>query len=180
VGGLEGDFHKGLLPGNLAPSLLDGVRLHRAIDAYTDSHPALAVARAEFPAVLRRYAGILMDLCFDHFLQRHWTRFSDVPQQEFNVAVYAMLDRNAEHLSHRARHMANRLEEFDLLTRYGEWDTIVATAERIGQRLRHDNPMHRTAELVPALLPQMEQVFLEFYPDLLGFSNSNAILAASK
>ncbi len=38
LGGLEGDFHKGGLPGTLPAALQDGVALHRAIDAYTDSH----------------------------------------------------------------------------------------------------------------------------------------------
>ena len=42
-----------------------GVQLHRAIDAYTDSHPVIEQLRRDLPTHLRRYAGILIDLSFD-------------------------------------------------------------------------------------------------------------------
>ncbi|MEP5764113.1 MAG: ACP phosphodiesterase [Halieaceae bacterium] len=177
VGGLEGDFHKGPLPGKLAPSLHDGVALHRAIDAYTDSHPCVAEARRRFPAELRRYAGILIDLCFDHFLTQHWSSFSKLSRLEFNAEVYAMLGRHSDLLSQPARHMAERLQEFDVLMRYEHFDTIIGSAERIGQRFKHSNPMHRSGELLPALLPELEQTFLVFYPELIGFSRRSAMLA---
>jgi len=38
------------------------------IDAFTDMHPVLSEARGALPAPLRRYAGILMDVYFDHLL----------------------------------------------------------------------------------------------------------------
>ena len=34
LGALEGDFHKGVLPGSLDQQLVAGVALHRAIDAF--------------------------------------------------------------------------------------------------------------------------------------------------
>ena len=78
VGALEGDFHRGPVPGSLNPALVDGVILHRAIDGFTDSHPLLTEARSRFPTGTRRYAGIMLDLCFDYFLYRHWRSFSQV------------------------------------------------------------------------------------------------------
>ena len=57
AGGLEGDYHKGPVDASLSDGLQRGVRLHRAIDAYTDSHPALAGLRQEFTPRLRRFAG---------------------------------------------------------------------------------------------------------------------------
>ena len=65
AGGLEGDYFKGPLPGTLPPRLERGVRLHRQIDAYTDAHPLVKELRGVLPTSLRRYAGILIDLCFD-------------------------------------------------------------------------------------------------------------------
>ena len=68
AGGLEGDFYKGPLRDDLPEAVARGVQLHRAIDAYTDQHPALKELRAELPPHLRRFAGIVIDLSFDHFL----------------------------------------------------------------------------------------------------------------
>ena len=103
VGGLEGDFHKGPLPGTLAPTLHCGVALHRAIDAYTDSHAVVADVRRQFPPELRRYAGILIDLCFDHFLARHWSSYSEMAHSEFSAAVYRILEKHSASLSGGAR-----------------------------------------------------------------------------
>ncbi len=176
VGGLEGDFHKGLLPGTLTPALQSGVALHRAIDAYTDSHAVVAELRRQFPPELRRYAGILIDLCFDHFLARHWSSYSEMSHSEFSAAVYRILEKHSASLSEDARHMADRLCQFDVLNRYQHWETIIASAERIGQRLRRSNPLSESKQLLPPLLPELERAFLVFYPDLIRFSRGNAML----
>ena len=162
AGGLEGDFHKGLLPGRLPPALESGVALHRAIDAFTDSHRLVAELRRGFPAGLRRYAGILIDLCFDHFLARQWQSYSDLSRPEFSQAVYRILDKHASSLSEDARQMASRLQQFDVLNRYQHWGTITTSAERIGQRLRHHNPLHECDQLLQPLLPELERAFRVF------------------
>jgi acyl carrier protein phosphodiesterase len=176
VGGLEGDFHKGPLPGSLSPALVAGVTLHRAIDAYTDAHPAVAEVRRGFPPELRRYAGILIDLCFDHFLALRWQAYSELAPADFNEAVYAMLGRHAGKMSTGARRMASRLHEYDVLHRYREWDTITASATRIGERLRHRNPLADSHRLLPPLLPDLEQTFTTFYPELIRFSRGSDML----
>lgn len=170
VGGLEGDFHKGALPGALPSELLQGVRLHRAIDAFTDSHAEVAGLRRQFPQGLRRYAGILIDLCFDHFLARHWEAHSDISLVEFNRVVYGMLERQQGLLSDRAARMAGWLCSYDMLNHYQHWDTIPASAMRIGERLRGDNPLTETDRHLSELLPELERSFAVFYPDLVDFS----------
>ena len=51
---------------------------HRFIDRYTDSHPEVIAARARF-GTLRRYAGIALDVYFDHCLARGWARCASSP-----------------------------------------------------------------------------------------------------
>lgn len=169
AGGLEGDYRKGVLRGQLPAQLERGVKLHRAIDAYTDGHPLVLQLRRELPPGLRRYAGILIDLCFDHYLSLHWTRFSSMSLPDFSAAVYRILDAQAWALSDDARRMTARLIEYDVLNLYQEWDTVTATAARIGQRLRRDNPfLELERELSPSK-DTLERGFLDFYPQLEAF-----------
>lgn len=179
VGGLEGDFHKGQLPGNLHQGLQAGVALHRAIDAYTDAHPEVDALRRLFPGELRRFAGILIDLSFDHFLSLHWQSYSDLPREKFIQETYQLLSRHEALLSEKASLMASRLQEYDLLNRYQQWETIGATAARIGQRLHRQNPLHKAGELLLPLLPELEASFAVFYPQLIEFSRHSAMLAPS-
>ena len=178
AGGLEGDFHKGPLPGSLPAPLLEGVRLHRAIDAYTDQHPALAEARRLFPEGTRRYAGILLDLCFDHFLSLHWERFGETGLQQFNRDVYRILETHNDKLSTPARHMAGRLREYDVLGQYRYWHAVPASASRIGGRLRRPNPLHRAQELLEPIHGELEAAFLVFYPELQEKCRSGDMLAS--
>ena len=170
AGGLEGDYYKGPLRGDLPGAIERGVRLHRAIDAYTDSHPLIQRMRQSFSADLRRYAGILIDLSFDHYLSKHWHTYSDIPLSAFNSAIYRTLERRQHELSENARRMLARLVEYDILGLYLDWDTVPTSANRIGQRFQRHNPFTEVdRELAPAR-ELLEQTFLAFYPQLRAFS----------
>jgi acyl carrier protein phosphodiesterase len=170
AGALEGDYHKGPISDELSADLARGVRLHRAIDAYTDNHPAIAALRREFPAELRRYAGILIDLSFDHYLSRHWQRYAGLHLDDFNHQVLTRLEARSSGLSSGSQRMLGRLREHDLLNRYHDWSTVTASAERIGERFRRGNPLGGTARGLEPLRGRLETTFLVFYPELQAFT----------
>jgi acyl carrier protein phosphodiesterase len=169
AGALEGDYFKGRLRGQLPAYLERGIGLHRAIDAHTDSHPVIQQLRADLPAELRRYAGILIDLSFDHYLSVHWTSFSRVPLDEFTRGIYRILTSREDDLSDSARRMLARLVEYDVLSRYHEWETVVATAARVGDRFKRRNPFLAIERQLAPARQSMEQAFLNFYPQLQSF-----------
>jgi len=170
VGALEGDYYKGPLKGDLPRAIEDGVVLHRAIDAYTDQHTCVVALRQALPQPLRRYAGILIDLSFDHFLALHWREFSDVAQPEFNATVYSTLTAQDAALSPAARAMSQRIREHDILHLYREWRTVPASAARIGERFTRGNPFTDLEHQLTPLLDDIEAAFLAFYPELQAFA----------
>lgn len=68
LGSLYGDFVKGPLQGLYDPRIEAAIALHRRIDMYTDRHPLVDIALSRFSTVRRRYAGIVLDVFFDHCL----------------------------------------------------------------------------------------------------------------
>ena len=170
AGGLEGDYYKGWLRGDLHPAIERGVKLHRAIDAHTDNHQLIAELRNHFPAKIRRYAGILIDISFDHYLTRHWATYSDLGRAEFTTAVYRALTAQQDHMGPGSRAMLARMLEHDILNRYEHWDAVPATAARIGERFRRGNPLLELESQMEPVRDKLEQTFLEFYPLLLEFS----------
>lgn len=169
AGALEGDYTKGTLAGELPQDIERGVKLHRAIDAYTDNHPLIQQLRRDLPPGLRRYAGILIDLSFDHYLSRHWRNYSSTPLPDFNNNIYCTLVSQQSGFSEGACRMATRLVEYDILNLYHEWETVLATAARIGQRFKRHNPfLDLDRELSPAR-NTLERAFLNFYPQLQSF-----------
>lgn len=180
AGGLEGDFYKGPLGADLPDSLARGVQLHRAIDAYTDQHPQVAELRRALPAHLRRFSGIVADLSFDHYLSVHWDAFSDMPLKAFNREVYATLSRHSHDFSPPARQMFARLVEHDILGLYDRWQTVTATAARIGQRFGRRNPFGNLERDLAPHRELIEAAFLNFYPDLQSFSRTMADAAGER
>ena len=172
AGGLEGDYYKGPLRGDLPSHVERGVRLHRAIDAYTDRHPLIISLRNRFPRELRRYAGILIDLCFDHYLSAHWKSFSGTDMDDFTGQVYRVLDNHRHAISGDARKMLERMVEYDILGLYRDWETVPRSAERIGQRFRRHNPLTDVDRGLAPVRAHMEQTFLTFYPELRAFSDT--------
>ncbi len=166
TGALEGDYLKGPLRGQRVMAVEAGIRLHRRIDAYTDSHPRVAELRREFPADLRRYAGIVIDLGFDYCLTRHWHSYCDIPLNQFAQSVYSILECNRDHLSDSAQMMLTRMRQYDILCAYDQWNAVTGSAQRVGERFKRGNPLTGAADLNYLQRP-LEQAFHQFYPDLI-------------
>lgn len=175
VGALLADYIKGPLADDIPADLAAGIRLHRRIDSFTDTHPLLTEGRANFPRSLRRYAGVLIDLSFDHFLARHWREYHHQSLDEFSQSVYAQLHRNRARMNPPANEMATRMQEYDLLARYREWAMVAQVAERIGRRFSRGNPFTGVHELLDPQYAALADIFTQFYPELLEHSRREAV-----
>ena len=169
VGALEGEYYRGTLAPTLDTELARGIALHRAIDAYTDQHPYVAELRREFPDSLRRYAGILIDLGFDHCLASQWQLFSQEKLTVFNRQILEILHAHEHALSERSRAMLSGLHRHQLLLRYHDWEMVAAAAERVGTRFSRGNPLRNIEHALTPLRPALRDTFVRFYPELQQF-----------
>jgi acyl carrier protein phosphodiesterase len=53
---------------SLPAGIADGIRLHRHIDAFSDTHPAVARAKVWFREDYHLFAGPILDVIWDHYL----------------------------------------------------------------------------------------------------------------
>lgn len=173
VGNVAGDFLKGPLQTlDLVPGIRQGVQQHRRIDAFADGHPLLAELRSTFPATQRRYAGIVLDVAFDHYLVRHWERFTSRGRREFIDSVYSTLSEHRRRLPDPLAGYLPRLIAHDWLDRCATMEGVEATLHGISRRLRRDNPLPLAAAVIARKDAELESVFLAFFPDVLAFAAS--------
>ncbi|MEO7758539.1 MAG: ACP phosphodiesterase, partial [Dokdonella sp.] len=90
-GSLIADFLRGTIDPQLQRGVRIGIALHRAVDRYTDAHTQVVAARALFEPPYRRYAGILLDVWFDHLLARDWHNYADGSLTTFSREVQDLL-----------------------------------------------------------------------------------------
>jgi acyl carrier protein phosphodiesterase len=77
IGNFIGDTVKGRKYENLQPIIRKGVLMHRAIDDFTDRHPVNARVRKLLHPKFGKYAGVYLDMYYDHFLAAGWDNFSE-------------------------------------------------------------------------------------------------------
>ncbi len=95
VGNMISDFVKGKTKYNYPPGIQNGISLHRAIDEFTDAHPATKKAKEFFRPAYRLYSGAFVDVVYDHFLALDTNEFKDAPAlQKFSLQVYDKLEEN--------------------------------------------------------------------------------------
>ncbi|MDA3946814.1 MAG: hypothetical protein PF439_09065 [Helicobacteraceae bacterium] len=71
IGNLLPDFTKQISEEEYSAEIMQGVRLHRFIDTYTDAHPIVQQSKERISSQRRRFAPILIDIFYDHFLAIH-------------------------------------------------------------------------------------------------------------
>ena len=173
TGGLLGDFVKGRVGDTFAPAVRTGIELHRAIDAYTDAHALVVTSRALIAPARRRFAGILVDVFYDHFLARHWPRHAELPLARFTQHVYAVLWPQRDSFPERLQRILPWMRADDWLASYAELDAVDAALRGIARRFHYAErarPLADGIDDLQARYPELEQQFLDFFPQLERFA----------
>jgi acyl carrier protein phosphodiesterase len=134
IGNVFGDQFKGDLSAVHDSSLRFGVEMHRRIDSFTDRHELVAAGRSLFTPDTRRFAGILVDVMFDHYLAANWDTHAPVAFASFAERVYADAERHLDLLPTRGQRIASSMCENDWLGRYRHLSGVVETLERLSRR----------------------------------------------
>ncbi len=179
LGGIAGDFFKGRLERIDDVGLRRGVALHRRIDTFTDGHAVCRRARARFPPALRRYAGIVTDMVFDHFLARHWDRYGTrMSLSRFSAVVYATLRAHEARLPPRFGGLLALMEENDWLVSYTERSSIERAVDRIAARVRGGEVLVGAVAGLGTNYDALECDFHAFFPLLTDFAARERIRLA--
>ena len=169
LGAILGDFvfgQSGLQ--DWSPAVRAEIVRHRRIDQYTDAHPAVVAARGLFDdAGLRRYAGIVLDVYFDHCLARGWSRWNEGPLEDFTARVYRVLDEHRDQLPSRLRAIAPRMAAHDWLGSYANRANVDHAVRGIATRLsRNGDKLVACLDVLRVEEPRIDAAFDAFFPDL--------------
>lgn len=178
LGSLYGDFVKGPLTGRWPAEIEAGILLHRKIDVFTDSHPIVLQAKQRFPSERRRYAGILIDLFFDHCLAADWHLYSPEPLRVFTARVYRVLREETE-LPGKLATLAPRMAEQDWLGSYRDFTVMEQVVAAMSRRLTRPEGLAGGAAELERIYSPLRQDFHAFYPELQAFAASHGLSAQS-
>ena len=176
VGNMISDFVKGKKQYDYPLPVFKGIRLHRAIDDFTDHHEATRQAKQYFRPAYRLYAGAFTDVIFDHFLANDAAVFTNEKTLAlFATDTYQTLSEQFNLLPQRFQAMLPHMQQHNWLLNYrypegirqslgglvsrSAYLTDSATAFQILQ----DNyvPLQQCYQVLFPQLIQMAQTFIE-------------------
>lgn len=172
LGNLLGDFVRGRPDDRFSPGIWQGIMHHRHLDAFTDAHPAWKRSRGRLGPDRRRFAGILVDVFYDHFLSRHWHAFAP---------GHLSLDRFIDQCHRDLREalplgppeieiVLEHMERQAWLISYGKLDGIEEALCRMASRSPRLSKLATGLSDLEHDYPHFEADFLDFYPDAIARS----------
>ncbi len=172
LGGLIADFTRGrldTLARQYPPRVMRGIELHRKIDRFTDDNHWVQRSKARFPSGYRRFAGILVDILYDHFLSRSWSDYTGRDRLEFIQQVYRRLAEHRQLLPPNLQQLAPRMSEEDWLGSYHDLEVIGFVYGRMASRLGRPTCLDGAIDEVKANYPLLADDFNHFFPQLVDY-----------
>lgn len=172
LGNFLGDFVKGRPEGRFAAPVVRGIRLHRAVDTFTDEHPVVCRALERIAPERRRFAGIAIDMAFDHFLARGWAEEAPADFDALRAHAYAVLRAREADLPPRLRRILPSLTDDDWLGSYAAFDGVAFALHRMSRRLSRPNALGTTAEDIRHAYDDLARDFEAFWPEARAFAHA--------
>ncbi len=167
VGNLLGDFARGLDQQKLSPAVLAGLQNHRAVDRFTDNHPLVRNMKRVFSPARRRFAGIALDIYFDHLLINHWDRFEKRSLEGLITGFYQRMTAGRDLMpAENMRQVTRRMIEHDWFGSYREIDSVAEALNRVAGRIRFANPFDNSIDDLLQHHNLIRDGFFKFYPQL--------------
>jgi acyl carrier protein phosphodiesterase len=173
IGNFIADFVKGKNALQaFEPDIISGILLHRAIDAFTDTHPVVSKSKNRLRPKYHHYAGVIVDVLYDHCLARNWSSYHPDTLPKFADYCYQTILSYREILPERAKQMLPYMVKQNWLLNYRSWDGIHASLSGMSRRTAYASHMDEAAEDLKADYPEYESEFNTFFPELVKMSKN--------
>ena len=143
-----------------------GIILHRFIDTYTDSHDVFRQSTKRLHEKYHHYAGVIVDILYDHFLAKNWTKYSDEKLEHFINRFYSSLYDNYSILTEKTQGLMPYMIEKNWLLSYQTVEGIHQILTQMDQRSKNKSKMQFASTELKEFYFEFEQEFTLFFEDI--------------
>ncbi|UII29791.1 ACP phosphodiesterase [Fulvivirga ulvae] len=169
VGNFIGDFVKGKAYEVYSINIQRGIMLHRHIDEYTDHHEIVSNSKKRLWNKYRHYAGVIVDMFYDHFLAANWSAFHQTPLADYAQYVYKLMLSHESRLPKGVRYMLPFMIDHNWLLSYANKDGIHNALSGMARRTTFTSRMDEAIADLDNHYDEFESEFQAFFPDLRAF-----------
>ncbi len=145
--------------------ILEGIRMHRQIDYFTDTHPI----NKEYFAFLRpqfgKFSGVVADIFHDHFLAANWP-LAEPSLSLFVSNTYSLMNANRDILPEKSKQMLPYMIQYNWLEGYAEIAGIDRISKGMHSRIKADNSLNTAADFLESNKEHCQLYYMQFFPEL--------------
>jgi acyl carrier protein phosphodiesterase len=173
VGNFIADFVKGKQALNeFEKRVIKGIELHRAIDAYTDSHQVVRESKNRLRAKYRHYSAVIVDVFYDHLLAKNWKSFHQQSLEEFASATYRTIESFSDILPLPVRQMLPYMIRGNWFVGYAHIAGINQALSGMARRTPYTSKMDEASRELQDHYEDFEKEFKIFFPELITYTRN--------
>ena len=169
VGNFIADSVRGSQLQHFPSWVAQGIVLHRQIDAFTDSHPVVQKSKERLRPKYRKYAGVITDIYYDHFLAANFNTFSPIKLPQYAQHVYDVVNRYEAILPERVNYFLPYMVKQNWLLSYAEITGIRKSLTGLSRRTTFISDMETAADELEENYSMYATEFFLFFPDLQAY-----------
>ncbi len=172
IGNFIADHVKGKIIDLYSPRVKKGILFHRAIDTFTDSNAIVKYTILNLRPQFHKYAGVLLDMYYDHFLAKNWKRFSTEPIEDFTGRVLDIIKTSSDILPARSRYILPYMMQDNWLVNYRYFNGLHDSLSGIAHRTKFSSNLTQGVSHLKSNYDFYANSFEEFFPQLVGYADS--------
>jgi acyl carrier protein phosphodiesterase len=169
IGNFIGDFVKASDMEQYNETINQGIRMHWAIDDFTDQHSIVQNSKDRLRPKYGHYSGVIVDIYYDHFLAKNWKDYHDKELRQYVDNQYKMLQNHISILPKKVVHMLPFMIKHDWLFNYQYFEGIERVMHGMANRSSFNSKMEQSTVELKKYHKEFEMEFQEFFPELEAF-----------
>jgi acyl carrier protein phosphodiesterase len=165
IGNFIADAVKGKNFEGYTPGVIQGIKMHREIDAFTDKHHITKISAARLMPRYKKYAVVIVDIFYDHFLSANWSNYHDEGLDYFANNVYALMHQNIDCLPPKSQYLLPYMTKHNWLLNYSKIEGIQRTLTGMASRTSFVSNMQFATEELELHYQDFDQEFKLFFED---------------
>ena len=170
IGNFMADGIRGKQYENFPYEIQKGILLHRTIDTFTDAHPIFRQSTKRLHKNYHHYAGVIVDVFYDHFLAKNWSNYSEEKLEEYVERFYQSLYQNRDLLTTRTQGLMPYMIQHNWLVSYQTVEGINRILTQMDSRTNQQSKMRFATNELLEFYSEFETEFTPFFEDLQTIS----------
>lgn len=169
IGNFLADFIKNHQIRSFSPMIQEGIKLHRQIDTFMDEHPIVLQGVRRLYPKHHKYASVLIDVFYDHFLTINWAQYCDETLDQFTDATYRVFEKHLSVMPPRVQNIIPSMIRENWLGNYGTIAALEKPIEKLRDRSSRPEWYDGTIDSLKKDYDSLNLEFNQYFPEIIKY-----------